>query len=157
MKEARLIHMQQTTAARRRRSAPLRLLSRGGARPRRAAAVVEMAIVAPLLLALVFGIIEFGWMFAVRNAMTNAAREGARTGTLQGRDAADVEARVRDYLTGIGLDDVVTVDVTEATPEDPTVRVRVSAPRSEVSLVGFFFGYTQGTVEVDCSMRKEGM
>jgi Flp pilus assembly protein TadG len=116
-----------------------------------------MALVTPLLLALVFGIIEFGWMFAVRNAMTNAAREGARTGTLQGRDAADVEARVRDYLTGIGLDQEVTVTVTEPTPADPTVRVQVSVPRSQVSLVGFFFGYTGGTVETDCSMRKEGM
>ena len=36
------------------------------ARRRRGVAVVELAVVLPLLLALVFGIIEFGWVFMIR-------------------------------------------------------------------------------------------
>ena len=38
----------------------------------------------PLLLLVVFGIIDFGFMFQRYEVVTNAAREGARLGVLQG-------------------------------------------------------------------------
>jgi Flp pilus assembly protein TadG len=44
------------------------------------AALVEFAIVVPLLLLLVFGIIEFGVMIFDTTMLTNASREGARAG-----------------------------------------------------------------------------
>jgi len=44
----------------------------------RAAAMVEFAIVAPVLLLFVFGIVEYGRFFFLYNNLTNAAREGAR-------------------------------------------------------------------------------
>lgn len=40
--------------------------------------MVEFAIVAPVLLLFVFGIIEYGRYFFLYNNLTNAAREGAR-------------------------------------------------------------------------------
>ena len=46
------------------------------------AAMVEFAIVAPLLFALIFGIIDFGRVFFLYNNLTNAAREGARLGAV---------------------------------------------------------------------------
>ena len=124
---------------------------------RRAAAAVEMAVVTPLLLAVLFGIIEFGWLFTVQHTLVNAAREGARTGVLQGANADDVVAVVQNYLSPMGLDGSVTVTVTEATTEDPTVIVDLSVPRVEVSLVGSFFGFTSGELEAHCAMRKEGL
>ena len=51
---------------------------------RRAAAVVEFAVVAPVLFLLVFGMIEFGRMVMVQQVLTNASREGARVGILDG-------------------------------------------------------------------------
>ena len=42
------------------------------------AAAVEMALVLPILLLLVFGIIEFGFIFNRYISVTHAAREGAR-------------------------------------------------------------------------------
>ena len=42
------------------------------------ASVVEFAVVLPLLLLLVFGIMEAGWAFAQQVEVRNAAREGAR-------------------------------------------------------------------------------
>jgi Flp pilus assembly protein TadG len=42
------------------------------------AAVVEFAMVTPLLLMLLLGIIEFGRIWNVRHAITDATREGAR-------------------------------------------------------------------------------
>jgi Flp pilus assembly protein TadG len=47
-------------------------------RSERGAAAVEFALVTPLLLALVFGIIEFGRGYSQLNVYTGAAREGAR-------------------------------------------------------------------------------
>ena len=44
------------------------------------AALVEFAIVLPLLLILIFGIIEFGVMFYDKAIITNASREAARVG-----------------------------------------------------------------------------
>lgn len=47
---------------------------------RRGAALVEFALVLPLLLVLIFGIIEFGIIIYDKAMVTNAVREGARTG-----------------------------------------------------------------------------
>jgi len=124
---------------------------------RRAVAAVEMAVVTPLLLAVLFGIIEFGWLFTVQHTLVNASREGARTGVLEGADAGDVTTVVLNYLSPMGLDSSVTINVTEATPEDPTVTVDLSVPRADVSLVGSFFGFTTGELEAICVMRKEGL
>jgi Flp pilus assembly protein TadG len=51
-------------------------------REERAASMVEFAIVVPLLLLLVFGIIDFGRVFFDLNNLTNVAREGARNGAV---------------------------------------------------------------------------
>lgn len=45
----------------------------------RGAAAVEFALVLPLLLTLVLGIIEFGHLYNAQIVITNAAREAART------------------------------------------------------------------------------
>jgi hypothetical protein len=46
------------------------------------AAAVEFAIVLPLLILLVFGIVEFSVALYDKAMLTNASREGARTGAL---------------------------------------------------------------------------
>ena len=46
----------------------------------RGVAIVEFAIIAPLLFTLIFGIIEFGFYLYNQEMLTNAAREGARAG-----------------------------------------------------------------------------
>ena len=60
------------------------------------AALVEFAIVLPLLLILVFGVIEFGVMFYDKAVITNASREGARAG-ITGVANSDIEDIVKDY------------------------------------------------------------
>jgi len=44
----------------------------------RGSAMVEFAIIAPVLFLLVFGIIEFGRAYNAQNTLTHAAREGIR-------------------------------------------------------------------------------
>ena len=54
----------------------------------RGVAAVEFAIVFPLMLLLMFGIIEFGTMMYDQIMVTNAAREGARWGSVQSASLA---------------------------------------------------------------------
>lgn len=69
----------------------------------RGAAVVEFAVIAPLLLVLVFGIIEFSILLFDKAMITNASREGARVGIVyRGPDTprpsnAEIEQVVESY------------------------------------------------------------
>ena len=74
-----------------------RLLKR--LRGEEAAQLVEFALVLPMLLLIVLGIAEFGFIFQRYEVVTNAAREGARMAVLPGYTNADVDARVRTYMT----------------------------------------------------------
>ena len=58
------------------------------------AAAVELALVLPILLVLVFGIVDFGRAYNAQISLTQAAREGARVRALGG-DAAATTARVQ--------------------------------------------------------------
>ena len=69
----------------------------------RGAAAVEFALVLPILLAIVLGVIDWGWYFCVREAAINASREGARTATLLGNTTANGVARANTYLASVGM------------------------------------------------------
>ena len=66
-----------------RRSPDLHPLRRGSLRSQD---LVEFALVFPVLMLLLFGIIDFGRIFHVLIAISNAAREGARYGVIYGID-----------------------------------------------------------------------
>ncbi len=125
---------------------------------RRAAAVVEMAVVTPLLLTILFGIIEYGWVFMIKQSLTNAAREGCRVAVLQGATDSQITGTITSYLSGTGLTTPdLTITLTHATQAVPTERVVVRVPYRSVSLLGGFFGSTDWSLGSTCSMRKEGM
>lgn len=76
-------------------------------RNQKGAAAIEFAIVLPLLVILVFGVIEVGLLLYNKQVITNASREGARAGiTLTDPDLWDDASReveiqtiVSDYCT----------------------------------------------------------
>jgi Flp pilus assembly protein TadG len=75
------------------------------------AELIEMAIVTPLLLILLFGIAEFGFVFQRYVFLTNAAAEGARVASLPGYVEADVKDRVAAYaaasnITGVSASSI---------------------------------------------------
>jgi hypothetical protein len=69
----------------------------------RGAELIEMAVVLPLLMLLMFGIVDFGFMFQRYVVLTNAAMEGARLGILPGYGIDDAKARAEAYATTGGI------------------------------------------------------
>ena len=82
----------------------------------RGAAAAEFALLLPVLLMILFGIIEFGMIMYGREVVTNATREGARAGIVQGppkRTEPQIIAIATTYLTGTGINTAnVTFTVT---------------------------------------------
>jgi Flp pilus assembly protein TadG len=100
------------------------------------AAAVEFALVAPVLLLLIFGIIEGGRLFSVYQGAVTASREGARQGSLYQRHSDCVAIRTaalaRAGAARVGAEGITGTDVavgwdrgpgTPTTPGCPPVLV----------------------------------
>ena len=91
---------------------------------RRGASAIEFALCLPIFCAIVFGIIEYGWVFFQQANVIAAVREGARLGVTLPR-TSDPEgtaiAEVRNTLRGVGYTSAqvdaatVTATVTDST------------------------------------------
>jgi Flp pilus assembly protein TadG len=67
----------------------------------RGAAAVEFALILPILVLLVFGIVEFAIAYNHQQGLHAAAREGARVAALPQTTSASVVDRVRSALQGV--------------------------------------------------------
>jgi Flp pilus assembly protein TadG len=133
----------------------------------RGAELIETALTLPLLLLVVVGIIEFGWVFQKYEVITNAAREGARVYVLPNFGPADAVARVQQYLTAAGLNAGAATIPTPAAPAETdlggtciwTITVSVSYPHQAPFLggIGSYFNKSFGTFNLNASstMRRE--
>lgn len=73
-------------------------------RQERGAAAVEFALVAPILILLVFGIISYGYMLSFRQAMSQGAAEGARAGAVWASAYAPSQDAQRIAAARTGVD-----------------------------------------------------
>ena len=100
---------------------------------RRGAAVVELAICLPTLLILVFGSIELTNMIFLKQAITAAAYEGARTAIRTDTNDAQVWTRVNELLAVRNVRQAqiqVAPSLVDQLPRGTPITVRVSAPIS---------------------------
>jgi Flp pilus assembly protein TadG len=122
----------------------------GGKRTdQRGAAAVEFALVVPLLLMLVFGIVDFGYMVNRVSLVNNAARDAAREGSLAGTQAS-ITATATAALDGVP-GTTVTVSCTkpdgsacatydaDATSGGTTV-VTINYEHEMITPIAFIFG-----------------
>ncbi len=72
-------------------------------REERGSAAVEFALVLPLLLTLVLGIVNFAIVFGQSLALNNAAREAARQGSVPGQTCAEVVALGKASASAIAM------------------------------------------------------
>lgn len=93
------------------------------------AAAVEFALVLPILVLILFGVIEFGGVYNAQLMVTGAAREAARAMALDGV-AADAQSVARDAAVGIDPADleVAIAPATCAAGTDVTVTVTYDRP-----------------------------
>jgi len=135
----------------------IRRVRRDGSTRERGAAIVEFAVVLPLLLTILFGIIEYGWVFMVRQSLQMAAREGCRLSVLQTTDEpyAEVIERINQVMGPTGLTGY-DINMTHSTGTSALETVTVTIPYAQVSLMGGFFGPHDFDIGGTCSMRKEG-
>ena len=129
----------------------------------RGAELIELAIVLPILLLVLAAIIDFGFLFQRWEALTNAAREGARVASLPGYTGTaggDVETRIRSYLAASGIPGGPAVIppvtyTTETLPSGKTVNVAtvsVTYP-ANLAYLGPIAALVGGTSQSSIMMR----
>ncbi len=116
----------------------------------RGAALVEMAIILPLLILLILGLVEFARGYNARITLTHASREGVRVLAISGDPVSAIAAT---KLAVTPLDPAeVTVSTTACVAGDPT-SLTASYPFSYSIL---FFGSATITLETTAVMRCGG-
>ena len=115
--------------------------SRAVGRPERGASALEMSIITPIFLLLIFAIVEAALGMYARNVATMAAREGAsimRVSGALGDNVSgykrDAEETARRRAAQVGILTSVDAEVTEV--DEQTITMRVDA--TYVDLVPFF-------------------
>ena len=126
-------------------------------RARSGAAALEFALVVPVLLTLLFAIIQFGSVVFVQNNMVNAAREGARRIAAADATADEATTVMQGLLANWNL--TFTYDVVMPNPANPTDRdivVTINVPASDARIVSYPPGlFGSGTLSAQVTMRQE--
>jgi len=130
-----------------------RQLARHSGGPDRGAAAVELALVLPLLLLVLFGIIDFGRMLHAQIKLTEAAREGARASAL-GQSNSSVQARVTESTSGLTG---VTSTVTPCTTTTGDAQVITSYSYEFVTPLGAIVAMFGGALDETFTLTGKGI
>jgi len=128
--------------------------ARGRSQGSPGAAAVELALVLPLFLVLLFGVVEFGLIMYAKGIITQASREGARWGvvySLTPKTKADIEAHVQKYLQDAKFSGATVT----ATLGDP-LSVKVDYPYRFMAMPAFVTGMAGDlNLTAETTMRME--
>ena len=115
-------------------------MARRRPRDERGASAVEFALIVPLLVMLVLGIVEFSHAYQVKGTLSAAAREGVRVMALQ-NDPAAARATVRnaaDSLRPVVTDTQIVISPASCPTTGVPANVRVTISYRMPYLTGFF-------------------
>ena len=101
----------------------------------RGSAVVEFAVVVPMLMLLVLGVVQVGVALHVRSTITSAAAEGARVAAVSGADIAAGARRTRQALSSSLADGVVDTVVARRTTAGGVATIDIEV-RARLPLLG---------------------
>lgn len=111
-------------------------------------AVVEFAIIAPLLATIVLGTIEVTRAIQVKNVLTDTARSGCRIAVEYGANSQSVKDNISSILTSNGIDTKLAtttilvnnkaVDLSTAAKYD-VISVKIALPIASVNWVSPLF------------------
>lgn len=123
-------------------------------RARQGGAIVELALIVPLLATVILGICETGQVLRVHMVLTAAARKGCAVGCQPGGSNAEVKQVVQSVLSASKLPTTATVtvmvndseqSVATAKPQDK-VAVRVAIPTAEATWTGSYVFFGRGSL-----------
>ena len=127
----------------------------------RGQALAEFALVLPLILFFIAGIIEFGRAWNIKQAVTDAAREGARYAVVQDDDIEttdDVKAKIQERLLLAAIDSA-TIEFSgdfHVAGSETTVTV---STEHQMGLVGALLDWAGApsvvTISTQATMRNE--
>jgi len=89
-------------------------------------ALVEFALLVPLLIIIILGIIEFGRIWMTMNVLASAAREGARKAAVTAPDADQVQTVVEKVLTAADITGATITTIGPNADNEVTVRVQIN-------------------------------
>lgn len=142
----------------------------------RGQSLVEFVLALPILLVIVFGIIEFAAAWRTYQVITNVAREGTRVGVTPSGDQATVDNRITTLLTQSGLASAPpTATITYScdgvpgglcapnAPLNPSETVRIDyvhrfvvlGPVLDLMCIGCGTNFTTITLTAETTMRNE--
>jgi Flp pilus assembly protein TadG len=130
------------------------------------AAAIEFAFILPVLILMLFGIIEFSVLLYDKAMITNASREGARAGMVYSFPTPVPDTEIRNVVNNYCATNLITFGPA-ATPTTTiaktvetfgdAIRVRVTYPYNFLVLPNFVAGLVGGsTVSAETVMRMEG-
>ncbi len=118
-------------------------------------AMVEFALVLPILLAVLCGIIDFGWLYYNQLTLTNAAREGARYAVIHYDPSVDWKQDAEDRM----LSSIAGISSATAIVSDPVEqRITAQVTADARILTGFtstIIGKNTLQLTASCTMRLE--
>ncbi len=144
------------------RVVPIERRARSGRPHRRTGiAAVELALALIVLFPLLFGLIEYGWMFLKSQEIAGAARDAARIAATESGTNALVQSRINQAMTNAGLAGsgytvVITPGNVASAAPGTQVQVTVSVPYSNISLTSSPLIPTPTDLKGSTSMVKEG-
>ena len=112
------------------------------------ATAVEFALLMPFLLTLLTGVIDVGFLFAVKNKMTSVSQDTARLVAIGNLTTTQAKTYASGKLTSGTLPYTVTVNSTGS-----DVVVSVAVPYTKVALVDFLGIFKSGNLTAQSSMR----
>ena len=125
---------------------------------RRGASAVEFAVIAPIFILLVLGMIELGRGVMVQQILTNASRVGARRGVVMSATQQEAIDAAEDYAASAGVNGAtatVTPDPATADPGDE-ITVAVSVNFGDVTWIPAPWFMGGAVLNASSVMRKEG-
>ena len=119
-------------------------------------AIVEFAIILPILIMILCGIIDFGWFFTNQNIIDNCSRVGARYMSVDPEATEEVVTKINDMAPS----NIKDLEIIVSPPNGPVaigdVKVEVKGYVTPLTpFVSLFFVDGKMPLDSSCTMRVE--
>ena len=121
-------------------------------------AVVELAITLPILIMILCGIIDFGWLFMNQNSIDYCSREGARYAIVHSSSKTEIEEHIRT-IAPENIASTVDINITFSNATNPRLGDVVVEISDDIAILtpiaGVFVRGETMNLSSSCTMKVE--